>query len=133
MGSKVRSLAIAFAVGLLGWLSVEVLQLTGELVFFAAFLVGALAGTLTRQPTAIVGLVGGMLVAYPIALAGKLIAYAVPGARPSTIDIGENWAIYLAMASALAVAGFFVARVAGQGRRSGSANAPGRNPPSRDI
>lgn len=122
MGSNVRSLAIAFTVGVLGWLSVEVLQLTAELVFFAAFLVGAIAGNLTRQRTAIVGLVGGMLAAYPIALAGRLIVFQT-----------DNWAIYVAMASALAVAGFFVARLAGQGRSSRSANAPGAMPPSSDI
>lgn len=121
-GSNVRSLAIAFTVGLLGWLSVEVVQPNGELVFFAAFLVGAIAGTLTRQRAAIVGLVGGMLAAYPIALAGRVI-----------VNQADGWAIYVAMAGGIAVAGFVAARLAGQGRRSRFANGPGAMSPSGDI
>ena len=122
MRPNVRSLAIAFTIGLLGWLAVETLQLTGELVFFAAFIVGAIAGMFTHRTSAIAGLVVGMLAAYPIALAGKLIVFP-----------GDNWAIYLAMASGLAAAGFFVARLAGRERHSMPPNAPGPMPSSSDI
>jgi hypothetical protein len=114
-----RSFAVAFLVGLLGWLLVGYRHLTGELVFFAALLVGAIAGALTRRPVAIGGLVAGILAAYPIALAIGLIVF-----------LGENWLIYAVMASALATVGFFLSILAGARSRSVSATDAALDVPS---
>lgn len=122
MPANVRSLAVAFVAGLLGWLLVGFLRLTGELVFFGAVLVGAIAGAVTRRPVAIVGLVAGMLAAYPVALALGLWVF-----------LGDNWLVYAAMAGALAAAGFFVSILAGARPRSRPAATAGTVAPSHHI
>ena len=121
MRLDLRSLAIAFVAGLIGWLAVSALHLTGEPVFFAAFLIGAIAGMLTGRPAAIAGLVAGILAAYPLALA-----------MGSIVFLGESWATYAAVAAAVGAAGFLVSSwVASRSRLS--RRAPGRVVPSSDI
>jgi hypothetical protein len=100
VNSDLLRLGGAFAVGLVGWLVLRDLRITGGAEWIAVLFLGAVAGGIARGLRGFAALMAGLASSYPRAFALSLIAF-----------LGENWPVYAILGIAVAALGSAGARL----------------------